>query len=216
KTAAATGIQALEDARQTASVERAMQLLILCRMMQGKQKLAMQLIAESIEQRLPMMIYLFTDPMLKDLRALPQFQQWLQEILGDDTNFDQPKRKYKKTLFSAEELAQYKAQLEQLIKEKEPYLDPNLTLRILARQMNLPPNYLSQLLNEGFEQNFSEYINSYRLTTFKSKIADPKNQHLTILGLAYDSGFNSKTVFNTFFKKMEGMTPRAYWKQVTS
>ena len=94
------GIKALENARQTASIERAMQLLILCRIMQGKQELAMQMIAESIEQRLPMMIYLFTDPMLKDLRALPQFQQWLQEILGNGANFDKPKRKYKKTLFN--------------------------------------------------------------------------------------------------------------------
>lgn len=216
KEASDKGILELEIARQSASMERAIQLLILCRMMQGKEELAMQLIAESIQQRLPMMIYLFTDPMLKNLRKLPQFQQWTSEIIGQKSTFNQPKRKYKKTLFTPEELKSYKQQLEQLIEKEQPYLDPNLTLRSLAEQMNLPPNYLSQLLNEGFEQNFSEYINSYRLATFKSNLVDPKNQHLTILGLAYDSGFNSKTVFNTFFKKMEGMTPKAYWKRVMS
>jgi len=49
---------------------------------------------------------------------------------------------------------------------------------------------------------------------FKSKVADPNQRQLTILALAYESGFNSKTVFNTFFKKMMGQTPKAYWKEV--
>ena len=82
------------------------------------------------------------------------------------------------------------------------------------RMLEIAANHLSQLLNEGFDKNFAEYINTYRLETFKSKAADPALQHLTILGLAYDSGFNSKTVFNTFFKKMMGITPKAYWKKV--
>ncbi|MEL6868070.1 MAG: helix-turn-helix transcriptional regulator, partial [Bacteroidota bacterium] len=97
---------------------------------------------------------------------------------------------------------------------EQPYLRPDLTLRDLAAQLDLPPNYLSQLLNEGFEQNFSEYINSHRLDAFKAKVADPANHHLTILGLAYECGFNSKTVFNVFFKKKMGKTPKAYWKEV--
>ena len=94
------------------------------------------------------------------------------------------------------------------------HLDPKLTLRDLAEQMNMPANQLSQLLNMGFQQNFAEFVNSYRLQTFKEKVANPKLHHLTLLALAYDSGFNSKTVFNTFFKKKMGMTPRTYWKQV--
>ncbi|MEM9850329.1 MAG: helix-turn-helix domain-containing protein, partial [Bacteroidota bacterium] len=154
--------------------------------------------------------------MLKPLRELPEFKRHAQTILGQKTHFEIADRKYKKALFTPEELSNYKRQLERLIEEEQPYLDPNLTLRSLAEQMNLPPNYLSQLLNEGFGKNFSEYINSYRLDAFKANVANPRNKHLTILGLAYDSGFNSKTVFNTFFKKMEGMTPRAYWKQVNT
>jgi adenylate cyclase len=88
---------------------------------------------------------------------------------------------------------------------EKPYLDPDLTLRSLAEMLDLPPNYLSQLLNEGFDQNFAEYVNSYRLETFKTKAADPANAHLTLLGLAYESGFNSKSVFNSFFKKTMGL-----------
>ena len=98
--------------------------------------------------------------------------------------------------------------------EEKPFLDQDLTLRHLAESLELPPNYVSQLLNEGLEKNFSEYINSLRLGAFKEKVQDPSQKHLTILALAYDSGFNSKTVFNTFFKKSMGITPKAYWNQV--
>jgi TolB-like protein/AraC-like DNA-binding protein len=209
------GIQQLEAALESESIERAVLLLILCHTALGNTDKAIQWIEKGIDYRLPMLIYLFVDPLLKELRPIPQFQQLTQQVLGERTDFTISKRKYKKTLFTPEELAQQKAQLEQLMTNQQPYLDPNLTLRALAEQMSLPPNYLSQLLNEGFEQNFSEYINAYRVHTFKAKVAEPANQHLTILALAYDSGFNSKTVFNTFFKKMEGMTPRAYWKKVS-
>ena len=101
------------------------------------------------------------------------------------------------------------------MEKEQPYLDPKLSLRTLADELGVPPNELSQLLNEGFRQNFAEFTNTYRLATFREKVADPRQQHLTLLAMAYDSGFNSKTVFNTFFKKKMGMTPRAYWKQIS-
>ena len=96
--------------------------------------------------------------------------------------------------------------------EEEPYLDPNLTLRTLAEMMKIPSNHLSQLLNEGYGKNFADFVNTFRLETFKAKVADASQRHLTILALAYDSGFNSKTVFNTYFKKETGMTPKQFLK----
>jgi adenylate cyclase len=89
-------------------------------------------------------------------------------------------------------------------------------LRGLAELLDLAPNQLSQLLNEGFDKNFSEFVNGFRLTAFKAKVGNDGLKHLTLLALAYDSGFNSKTVFNTFFKKAMGMTPKAYLKSVRS
>ena len=85
----------------------------------------------------------------------------------------------------------------------------------LVQQLDISAIHLSQLLYEVFDKNFSEYVNSYRLQTFKSMAANPANRQLTILALAFDSGFNSKTVFNTFFKKMTGSTPSAYWKTLS-
>lgn len=208
------GIAQLEAALQTDLMGRAMNLLILCQAILGKEEATINLIEKGIEYRLPMMVYLFVEPILKPLRSIPRFQKLMKEILGEETTFDVSVRKYKKPLLNQELLGQYRHQLELVMSKDKPYLDPNLTLRGLAKIMDTPPNHLSQLLNEGFDKNFAEYINLYRLETFKSKAADPAQQHLTILALAYDSGFNSKTVFNTFFKKMEGKTPKAFWKEV--
>ena len=71
---------------------------------------------------------------------------------------------------------------------------------------------MSQLLNLGFQKNFSEYVNTFRVKEFKERVLLDENKGLTIMAGAYDSGFNSKTVFNTFFKKIESMTPNAYLK----
>ena len=208
------GITKLEAALQTDSMGSAMNFLILCKTMMGKYDDAIKLIEQGINYRLPMMLLLYTEPIIKPLRSIPRFQELMRQIFGKKTTFDIFKRKYKKALLDEKLLEKYKQQLEQLMSKEKPYLDPDLTLRDLAKILEIPPNHLSQLLNEGFDKNFAEYVNSYRVETFKSKAADPAQQHLTILALAFDSGFNSKTVFNTFFKKMMGMTPKAYWKEV--
>jgi TolB-like protein/AraC-like DNA-binding protein len=111
---------------------------------------------------------------------------------------------------SKNEIENYLEQLDELVKVDEIYLDPSISLRHLAGKLELHPNKLSWLINEKIGKNFNEYINTFRLITFKEKALNPKNSHLTLLGLAYESGFNSKTAFNAFFKKIEGITPRAW------
>ena len=212
--AAQKGMVQLESALRSDRIERAMNILMLCHTMLGNYEKTLQLIEEGIKLRLPLMVYLPIEPIHQPLWENPRFQELTRQILGERTNSEITDRKYKKALFNKKEVSQYKQRLGQLMKEKKPYLNPNLTLRKLAEELGIPPNHLSQLLNEGFDKNFSEFVNSYRLQTFKVKAADPSLQHLTILALAYDSGFNSKTVFNTFFKKSMGMTPRDYWKKV--
>jgi len=199
---------------QTPQVERAIFMLISCHALLGNYEKALDYFEKGVGLKLPMMVYMPVEPLLKPLRGKPRFEKISQKIFGKKTNAELPKRKYKKSLLDKEEIEKYKAQLEQLMLDEQPYLNPDLTLRDLADMLSLPPNYLSQLLNEGFDKNFSEFINTYRLEVFKSKIKDPENQHLTILALAFESGFNSKTVFNTFFKKAMGKTPAAYRKEI--
>ena len=211
---AKTGIAELESALQTDLIDRAMNLLILCRTMMGEHDAAMDLIEQGIGYRLPMLVYLSIEPILKPLSSKSRFQELIHQVLGERTSFEGEKSRYKKSLLNKDLLKQYQDQLTRLMSTGQPYLDENLTLRDLAGMLEIPANQLSQVLNEGFDQNFAEFVNTYRLEMFKSKVADPNQRQLTILALAYESGFNSKTVFNTFFKKMMGQTPKAYWKEV--
>lgn len=208
------GLIKLQSALKTDAMGSAVNFIILINAFLGKHDEAIAWVEKGFEHRLPMMLLLNTEPVVKKLRSVPRFQELMQQALGDGKAFKNPKRKYKKSLLDKKELKQYHDRLDNLMLGEEPYLDPDLTLRNLAELLEIPPNHVSQLLNEGFDKNFSEFVNSYRLATFKSKVADPSQRHLTILALAYDSGFNSKTVFNTYFKKAMGITPRAYWKVV--
>lgn len=208
------GIEKLKMALATPSVSKAVSALILIYAMLDQLDKSLKMVAKGIELHMPMMVYIYTEPILKKLYPLPEFQELGKQVLSIAATPTYKKRKYKKALFTKEQLLNYSQQLEQLMQQEQPFLNANLTLRELAEMMNLPPNQMSQLLNEGFDKNFSEFVNSYRLEVFKTKITDPANSHYTILGLAYESGFNSKTVFNSFFKKMMGQTPKAYQKMI--
>jgi adenylate cyclase len=212
--AAADGMEQLQAALDSDLTERALNFLLLCQAQLGQPAETLKTLAAAISLRLPMLMYLFVEPLMKPMREVPRFQELMQTVLGQKPSIDLSNRKYKKKLFSRDLLQQNVQALNLLMTEKQPYLDPELSLRSLAQLLDLPPNHMSQLLNEGFDKNFSEFVNAYRLDTFKQKATEPANQQFTIMSLAYDSGFNSKTVFNTFFKKQLGKTPTAYWKEV--
>ncbi len=210
----ALGIGKIRTYMETDAIERALNLLILCYTLEGKYDQAVQMVEKAMEYHLPLIVYLNVEPLLKPLRQVPRYVEIMQKVFGRSQPVEEGKRKYKKSLLNPELLSQYHDQLKTLMEKEQPYLNPSLTLRELAAMMHIPANQFSQLLNEGFNQNFSEFVNAYRLETFKEKVADPKNSHLTLLAIAYDSGFNSKTVFNTYFKKVMGQTPKAYMKRI--
>ena len=106
-----------------------------------------------------------------------------------------------------------KAHLENLLKfmkDEQPYLDGKLSLAQVAESMDISTNHLSQVINENLNRNFFDFINGYRVELVKQKMLDSANSNLTLLGMAYDSGFNSKSSFNSIFKKSTGMTPSQY------
>ena len=94
------------------------------------------------------------------------------------------------------------------------YQDPKLTLKRLATRMQLPINDLSQTINVGLNKSFSDFINALRVEEVKQKMNDPKYAHLSQLGIALESGFNSKATFNRAFKKFTGMNPSEYQKKL--
>lgn len=93
--------------------------------------------------------------------------------------------------------------------EVRPYLDADLTVEQLARQLGVPTRELSRAINEGLSKNFFELVSDYRIAEARRQL-ETADAGTTILQVMYDSGFNSKSVFNTAFKKATGMTPSAY------
>lgn len=82
-----------------------------------------------------------------------------------------------------------------------------------ARQLDIHPNYISQVINSVEQKNFYDFINEHRVEEFKQLVSLSENQHFTLLALAFECGFNSKTSFNRNFKKATGMTPSTYLEQ---
>lgn len=100
------------------------------------------------------------------------------------------------------------------ISEDYYYKENNLSLNDLAQKLEMSPNYLSQIINEKEGKNFYDFINTFRVEEFKRLISNPKNQQYTLLALAYDCGFNSKSSFNRSFKKYTGITPSQYMASI--
>lgn len=99
-----------------------------------------------------------------------------------------------------------------IMEKHKPYLNSELTLPELAQLSSMKTNELSRLLNDGLGENFYSLVNRYRVEESKRLLVDPKYQHLSILGIAMEAGFNSKTAFNTNFKRITQQTPSTYRK----
>jgi AraC-like DNA-binding protein len=124
----------------------------------------------------------------------------------------QPEReKYAKSGLKTERLEQLYQELIRLMDEQRIYTKTDLSVDDLATHLKVHPNYLSQVINEKVGKNFYDFVNQYRLEEFKRLLSDPKNRHLTLLSLAIDCGFNSKSSFNRHFKKVTGQTPSQYF-----
>lgn len=122
---------------------------------------------------------------------------------------------YERSGLAKDQAAYYHQQLLALMNEKKPYLNGELSAGELAQQLNISVNHLSQILNTIQRQNFFDFVNGYRIREVIEKMKDPKNHHLTLLAIALDSGFNSKTSFNTVFKKVTNQTPSQYYKSLS-
>jgi len=120
--------------------------------------------------------------------------------------------KYKTISLNAEKADQTLRKLNQIIDENKFYLNPDITLKDLAKDLHIHPNHLSRLINENFKLSFNDFVNKYRIAEAKNLLTDPENKNRTILELMYTCGFYSKSTFNTAFKKFTGQTPSEYRK----
>ena len=103
-----------------------------------------------------------------------------------------------------------KERLVDLFEQEEVYKNPNLTLTDVAHQLGTNRNIISKIINQTFEMNFNDFVNQKRAMAVIDKLKRGEHSNRTILSLALDSGFNSKTTFNRAFKKYAGLSPKQY------
>ncbi len=126
---------------------------------------------------------------------------------------EEQKQRYEKSTLQEDSKDHYVNKLSLFVETEKPYLASDLTLAELSKQVDIPTHHLSQVINEKLECNFLDYINKYRIKEAKKMLVDPKLDHYTIVSIAYEAGFNSKSTFYTAFKKYATMTPTQYKKQ---
>lgn len=119
-------------------------------------------------------------------------------------------KKYAGSGLKAQDSKEYADILLKHIRNKKSFLNPTISLAELADELKIQPHYLSQIINEIFEQNFFDFINQYRVEEVKLKMTDPNFNKFSLLGIAFECGFNSKSAFNRIFKKFTGLTPSQF------
>jgi AraC-like DNA-binding protein len=100
--------------------------------------------------------------------------------------------------------------LQKYMEAHHPHRDSELTLTSLAKQVNMSRNQLSEVINSSLDSNFYDFVNKYRVEDVKQLMVHPKFKDFTILAIAFEAGFPSKSTFNTVFKKFTGLTPSEY------
>ncbi len=139
-----------------------------------------------------------------------QFQDKLPSPYSVKKDFE----KYAKSGLKDTDAEQLHRKLNEYMKHEKPYLNSQLSLSILGESFGVHSNYLSQVINERENKNFYDYINGYRIDEFKRIVSDPKKKNFTILALAFECGFNSKSAFNNCFKRLTHQTPSEFMKLI--
>ncbi|MBL7960473.1 AraC family transcriptional regulator [bacterium] len=131
------------------------------------------------------------------------------EIISPD--FVQKYRTY--MLFDGSDGEKYLQKIRVLMEMEKIYTNPELKLSSLANELNLPQHQVSKLINDKYGKSFTDLINEYRVNEFIERISLPKYRSHSVYGIALDAGFNSKSSFNSAFKKITGKTPSEFKKQ---
>ncbi|MEQ8927118.1 MAG: helix-turn-helix domain-containing protein [Fulvivirga sp.] len=158
--------------------------------------------------------YWFTQFNLAILGYLLLIFGLLQPIIFDSKSnlakAEQTNDKYYGSGLSPETIEQYAALILKYFETKKPFKTPDYSLQMMIDDLKISRQNLSQTINKHFGKNFYQLVNEYRVNEFKKLLVDPAWKHITLLGLALEAGFNSKSSFNRIFREITGQTPSQY------
>jgi len=154
---------------------------------------------------------IFAEPKIVD--SISHLAELSEQSRLENAAPESPGQKYEKSGLSEEKAKAYLQQLLELMEKRQPYTNSELTLNQLAEMLSISSHNLSEIINTQMQQNFFDFVNAYRLEKVKKDLADPAKRHLTLLAIAFDAGFNSKSSFNLIFKKQTNLTPSEYRRE---
>ena len=132
---------------------------------------------------------------------------------GELVEIDIEERKEEKVSDNSLFVNELRSKIIELVQNEKIYEDPELSLTQMAKQLQTNASILSKAINQGFDMCFNDFINQYRIEAVKEKLIAGEQKTQTLLGIAYDCGFNSKATFNRAFKKATGQSPKDWIKQ---
>ncbi len=142
------------------------------------------------------------------------FQEAMDDTAPDANS--KSKKKYASSALTEKEILENLNKVQMLMDKERLFLKNDLKIGDVGQKIHLPAYYVSQVINERLGKNFFDFINEYRVKEVQVRLSDRNNDHLTILAIGYDSGFNSKTAFYSAFKRVTGVTPMDFKKQLAS
>ncbi|MGI9552368.1 MAG: helix-turn-helix domain-containing protein [Aurantibacter sp.] len=122
--------------------------------------------------------------------------------------------KYQGSNLTPSQIETYKQQLLALLNTEKPFLNPQVSIADLSEKLCVSTKHLSQVINQSFNKSFFDFINTYRIQEVQQILKESKDDKLTVLEAMYQTGFNSKSSFNTAFKKETGQTPTEFRKTI--
>jgi len=125
-------------------------------------------------------------------------------------------RKYSKSGLKKKDAVRYRDSIIKYMEEDKPYLEREMTIHDMSHDLKIPRHFITEVINEYLGKNFYTLINEYRIEEVKKRMEDPQYGNYTILAIAFDSGFNSKSAFNTIFKNVTGLTPSEYKEKLNN
>lgn len=125
-------------------------------------------------------------------------------------------KKYKSSGLNENLIESYTKRIIDFMEKDHAYMDSNLSLPLLAQKLNIPKQYISEILNLHLKTNFKDFVNAYRVDAFIERLNNANYSNLTLVAIASEVGFSSKSSFYATFKKIKGLTPSEYKRTLLS
>ena len=134
----------------------------------------------------------------------------------EETEDNKPTESYQKSGLKKSDANKYAKMITKLMQEEKLFLNPEVNLNEISRHIGIPQHHITQVLNEQLNKNLYTFVNEFRVNEVIRLFNIDKYNNWSIIAIAFESGFNSKSSFNAFFKKFTGKTPSEYRKELAS